>query len=158
MQKLWTFSMWRFLTSYSNGRWKEGATCRALGQKVKGQPSGDFLGALIFWQDIFTHLDQCFFLLWTQLQDDGRNMLRHFKDKLSLINVSRGRCPKVLDDFADFSVLCQVGCFTYAFCYQSLMIFRCFGIFPLDCTGFFTFIIPGSRDIVQVVQTIQIDL
>ena len=40
------------------------------------------------------------------------------------------------------------------------MIFRCFGIFPVDRTGFlqFTFIIPGSRDIVHVVQTVQIDL
>ena len=38
------------------------------------------------------------------------------------------------------------------------MIFHCFGIFPLDRTGFVTFIIPGSRDIVQVVQTVQIDL
>ena len=74
-----------------------------------------------------------------------------------MIKVSKGRCPKALDEFADFSVLCLVGRFTYAFCCQFSMIF-CFGIFPLDRTDFFTFIIPGSRDIVQVVQTVQIDL
>ena len=78
--------------------------------------------------------------------------------KLSLIKVSKGRCPIALDDFADLCVLCQVGRFTFAFCYQFLMIFLCFGIFPFDRTSFFTFIIPGSRDIVQVVQTVQIDL
>ena len=78
--------------------------------------------------------------------------------ELTLIKVSKGRCPKALDDFADFSILCQLGRFTYAFCFQFLMIFRCFGIFPLDRAGFFTFIIPGGRDIVQVVQTVQIDL
>ena len=38
------------------------------------------------------------------------------------------------------------------------MSFRYFGIFPLDRTDFFTIVIPGSRDIVQVVQTVQIDL
>ena len=75
-----------------------------------------------------------------------------------MIKVSKGRFPKALDDFTNLSVLCQVVRFTYAFCYQFLMSFRCFGIFPLDRTGFFTFIIPGSRDIVQVVQTVQIDL
>ena len=80
------------------------------------------------------------------------------KEKLALIKVSKGRCPKALDDFADFSVLCQVGRFTFAFCYQFLMIFLCFGIFPFDRSSFFTFIIPGSRDIVQVVQTVHIDL
>ena len=59
-----------------------------------------------------------------------------FENKLSLIKDIKGRCPKVLDGFANFSVLCQVGSFTYALCYQFLMIFRCFGIFPLDRTGF----------------------
>ena len=49
-------------------------------------------------------------------------MPRKFEDKLSLIKVSKGRCPKALDDFAVLSVLCQVGCFTFAFCYQFLMI------------------------------------
>ena len=63
-------------------------------------------------------------------------MSRKFEDKLSLIKVSKGRCPKEHDDFANFSVLCQVGRFTYAFCYQFIMIFPCFGIFPLDRTGF----------------------
>ena len=48
-------------------------------------------------------------------------------------------------DFADFSVLCQVGRFAFAFCYQFLMIFLYFRIFPFDRTSFFTFIIPGSR-------------
>ena len=44
-------------------------------------------------------------------------------------------------------------------CYQFLMIFLRFGIFHFDRTSFFfTVIIPGSRDIVQVVQTVQIDL
>ena len=77
---------------------------------------------------------------------------------MSLIKVSKGRCPKALDDFADYSVLCQVEGFTCAFCYQFLMIFLCFGIFPFACTSFFIFIIPGSRDIVQVMQTVQIDI
>ena len=36
--------------------------------------------------------------------------------------------------------------------------FCCFGIFPLDRACFFTFIIPGSRDTVQVVQTVQSDI
>ena len=49
-------------------------------------------------------------------------MSKMFYDKLSLIKVSKGRCPKALDNFADFSVLCHVGRFTYAFCYQLLMI------------------------------------
>ena len=56
------------------------------------------------------------------------------------------------------SVLCQVGRFTFAFCNQFPMIFLSFGIFSFDRTIFFSSIIPGSRDIVQVVQTIQIDL
>ena len=75
-----------------------------------------------------------------------------------MLKVSKGRCPKALDDLADISVLCEVWRFTYAFCYQFLMIFRGFEIFVLDRTGFWTFIIPGSRDIVQVLQTVQIDL
>ena len=70
------------------------------------------------------------------MQDDERKMPRKFEDKLSFIKVSKGHCPKALDDFANFSVLCQVGCFTFAFCYQFLIIFRCFGIFALDRTGF----------------------
>ena len=45
-----------------------------FGQKVKGKPFVDILGALIFLQDIFTHLGQCFFLLCTQIHDDKRNM------------------------------------------------------------------------------------
>ena len=64
----------------------------------------------------------------------------------------------MLDDFADFNVLCQVGRFAIAFCYQFLMILLCFGIFPFDRTSFFTSIISGSIDIVQVLQTVQIDL
>ena len=52
------------------------------------------------------------------------------------MKVSKGRCPKALDDFADFSVLCQVGRFMFAFCYKFLMIFLCFGIFPFDRTSF----------------------
>ena len=139
VQELWMCSMLRLLTSYSNNRWKAGATCRKLGQKIKGQPSGDFLGALIFWQDILTHPGQCFFLLCTQIQNDKRNMPRKFKDKLSLIKVSKGRCRKALDAFADFSVLCQVGRFTFAFCYQFLMIFLCFGIFSFDRISLFHF-------------------
>ena len=120
-------------------RWKEGATCRTLSQNVKGQPSCDSLGALMFWQDILTHLGQCFFLLCTHIQDDEKQMPRKFNDKLSLIKVSKGRSPKALDDFADFSAFCQLGRFTYAFFffYQLLMIFRCFGLFPLNQTWFF---------------------
>ena len=34
----------------------------------------------------------------------------------------KGCCRKALDDFADLSVLCQLRLFTYAFCYQFLMI------------------------------------
>ena len=85
-------------------------------------------------------------------------MPRKFKDKLSLLKVSKGRCPKALGDFTDFSVLCKVGRFTFAFCYQFLMIFLWFGIFPFDRTSFFPLIIPGSRDIVYVVQNVQMDL
>ena len=110
-------------------------------------------GCTHFWQDIWTHLGQFLFLLCTQIQDDERNMPRKFEDTLSLIKVRKGRCPKTLDDFADFSVLCQLGCFTFAFCYQFLI-----GIFPFDCTSLSTFIIPGWRDILQVVQIVQIDL
>ena len=64
-------------------------------------------------------------------------MPREFKNKLSLIKVSQGRFPKALDDFANLSVLCQVGRFTFAFCYQFLMIFLCFSIFPFDRTSLF---------------------
>ena len=64
-----------------------------------------------------------------------------FRKKLILTKVSKGRCPKALDDFADFSVVCQVRRFPFAFCYQFLMIFLCFGKFPFDRTTFFTFII-----------------
>ena len=86
-------------------------------------------------------------------------MSRKFWVQRSFIKVSKSRCPKAFDDFADISVFSQVGRFTHAFCYQFLMIFRRFGIFPRDRTVFFfTFTIPGSRDIVQVVQTVQIDL
>ena len=133
---LWMFSMQRLLTSYSISRWKEAASCLTLGQKIKGQPSGDFLVALIFWQNILTHLGQCFFLNCTHVQDDDRKMPRKFEDKLSLIRFSKSRCPKALDDFANLSVLCQVVRFTYAFCYQFLLIFCCFWIFPHDRIGF----------------------
>ena len=60
--------------------------------------------------------------------------------------------------FANFSVLWQVGRFTSAFYYPFLMIFRCFRNALSTVLVFFTLIIPGSRDIVQVMQTIQIDL
>ena len=63
----------------------------------------------------YLNLVQFFLLLCTQIQDDKRNMPRKFLDKLSLIKVSKGRCPKSLDDLADISVLCQVGRFTFAF-------------------------------------------
>ena len=53
-----------------------------------------------------------------------------------MIKVSNDRCSKALDDFADLIVLCQVGRFMHAFCFQFLMIFRCFGIFHIDRTGF----------------------
>ena len=75
-----------------------------------------------------------------------------------MIKVSKGRCPTALDDFKDFSVLRQVGRFTFAICYKFLMIFLCLGIFPFNHTSFFTFIIPGSTDIVHVVQTVEIDI
>ena len=123
VQYLQIFAIIRLLTSYSKDKRKQEAKYWTLSQKVKGQPSNDFLGALIFWQDIWTHLGQFFFLLCTQMHDDERKMSRKFYDKLSLIKVSEGRCPKSLDDFSDFSILCQVGRFTYAFCYQFLMIF-----------------------------------
>ena len=61
-------SMLRLFTSFSNNRRKAGATSWTLGQKVKGQSSGDFLEALIFWQDIWTHLGQFSFLLCTQIE------------------------------------------------------------------------------------------
>ena len=48
-------------------------------------------------------------------------MPRKFEVTLSLIKVSKGRCPKALDDFADFSALCQVGRFRFGICYQFLM-------------------------------------
>ena len=64
-------------------------------------------------------------------------MPRKFKDKLSLIKVSKGRSPKERYAFANLSVLCQLRRFKYAFCYQLQMIFLCFGIFPLDRTVFF---------------------
>ena len=78
--------------------------------------------------------------------------------KMSLIKFSKGRCQKTLDDFADFSVFCQVGCFTYAFSYQFWWVFVVLEYSLLIVLVFFTFIIPGSRDIVPVVQTVQIDL
>ena len=64
-----------------------------------------------FWLHLFLteylkHLGQCFFLLCTRIKDDKRNMPRKFEEILSLIKVSEGRCPKALDDFANFSVLC----------------------------------------------------
>ena len=63
-------------------------------------------------------------------------MPRKFKDKLPLIKDRKGRSPKAIDDFADLTVFCQLGRFTYAFCYRLLMIIRCCRIFPLDRTGF----------------------
>ena len=53
-------------------------------------------------------MGQCFFLPYTQIQEDEIKMPRKFGDKLSLIKVSKGRCPKALVDFSNFSVLCQV--------------------------------------------------
>ena len=99
-----------------------------------------------------------FFLLCTQIQDDDKKMPKKFLDKLSLINVSKCRSPKALEDFADFSVLCQLGLFTYVFCYQLLMIFRCFGIFLLDCTDFFQLYNTRKKSYRAGVQTVQIDL
>ena len=85
-------------------------------------------------------------------------MPRKFETKLSLIKVSKGRCPKAFDDLDNLSVLCQVRRFTCAFCYQFLMIFCCFGYFLSIVQVYVTFIIPGSRDIAQVVKTVQIYL
>ena len=136
---------------------KRGSHMFTLGQKVKGQPSCDFLVALIFWQDTWTHHHQCVFLLCTQMQDDDRKTPRFFVGQTGIVNkVGECRCPKALDDFADFRIFCQVGRFISAGCYQFLMIFHCFGIFSLQRNGFFIFIIPGSRGIVQVVQIVQI--
>ena len=64
--------MQRLLTTYSNGRWKEGATCKTLGQKVKGKPSDKFLDALIFWHDILIRLGQYFFLRRAHINDNER--------------------------------------------------------------------------------------
>ena len=77
---------------------------------------------------------------------------------MSLIKVSKGHWPKALDDFPHFSVLCQVGCFTDACCYQSLMSFVILEYNLSTVLVFVTFKIPGSRYIVQVVQTVEIDL
>ena len=44
----------------------------------KGQPSGDFLVAFVFRQDILTYLGQCFFSHFIQIQDDERKMPRKF--------------------------------------------------------------------------------
>ena len=103
------------------------------------------------------HLDQFFSLRCTQMLDDEINMPRKFEEKLTSIKLCKGRCSKALDDFADFSVFRQVGRYV---CVLLLISdeFSVFGIFPFDRTSFFTFIIPGSRDIVQVVQIVQIDL
>ena len=65
---------------------------------VNCQPSGGFLCALIFLQDILTHFGHYFFVLCTQIQDNEK---RNIYDKLSLIKVSKGCCPKALDDFVD---------------------------------------------------------
>ena len=127
-------------------------------QKVKDQLSGRLSGCAYFLTGYLDTSWSVFFLLCTQIHDDERKMPKKLYDKLSLIKVSKGRSPKALDNLADFSELCQFERFSYAFCYQLLMIVRCFGIFLLDRTGFSNFIIPGSRDIVQVVQTVQIDL
>ena len=48
-----------------------------LGQKIKGQPSSDFLVASSFSRDILTHLDQVFPAL-KHIQDDERKTLRTF--------------------------------------------------------------------------------
>ena len=103
---------------------------------VKRSKVGGFLGALIFRQDILTHLGQCFLLPCTQIHDDARKTPIKFEEKLSFIKVGKGRCPNALDYSAGFSVLCQVGRFMYAFWYQFRLIFRCFGIFPIDRTVF----------------------
>ena len=50
-------------------RWKEEASFRTLGEKVKGQPSYDF---------ILTYLGQSVFLLCTQINDDDRKTPRKF--------------------------------------------------------------------------------
>ena len=67
---------------------KKGATCWTLGQKVKGQPSHDFLGALICWQDILTHLGQCVFIICTQIKNNERKMQRKF---LWQIDIDQGQ-------------------------------------------------------------------
>ena len=74
------------------------------------------------------------------------------------MKVGKGRYPKALDDYAYFIVLCQVGRVMYAFCYQFLMSFVVLEYSLSTIRIFFTFIIPGSSDIAQVVQTVQIDL
>ena len=116
---------------------KRGSHMSNFGSKDQRSTFRRLSGCTYFLTGCLTHLGQWSFLFCTQIQDDERMIPIKFQDKLTLLEVRKGRCPKALDGFADFSVLYQIGCFTYAFCYQFLVMFRCFGIFPLDCTGVF---------------------
>ena len=72
--------------------------------------------------------------------------------------IDQGLWKRLINDFANFSVLCQLRRFTNAVCYQYLIIVLLFWNTISSPYLFSTFILSGSRDIVQVVQTIQIDL
>ena len=158
------YSMYRLLNRYSNGRWKEGDTSQILSHKVKGQPSCNLWVALSFWREIFRHLDQCYLLLCTHIQDDERKTLRTFYDKVSIRKVSKYEKKNfyyllLYTPFWWWTMSEQawllyqfLGIWSgrdlfLSFYYQCLMIFRCFRRFSLHQIGYFTFIISGNRGI-----------
>ena len=97
-----------------------------FGQNVKVNLPATFFVALICDRKSHHISVSVYFLLCTHIQDDDGKTPRKCRDKLSLTKVNKGRCPKALNDLADFSVLCRVRRFTIAVCYQFLISFRCF--------------------------------
>ena len=91
----------------------------------------------LFWVNLQnnTSKEGLFFFIWTRCGvDENLNNWINFKELMyrSLIvqNVEREH------DVISIPTQVQVGRFTYMFCYQFLMTFRCFGIFPIGRTGF----------------------
>ena len=56
-----------------------GGSSRILGQKVKAHSSCDFSVVFSFRNDILRHLDQCYFLLCTHIQDDNGRQPERFR-------------------------------------------------------------------------------
>ena len=102
------YSMYRNLSLYSHGRWKEGDRSQILSHKVKGQPSCDLWISVSFRRNIWRHIDQYYFLLCTNFQDDERKLSGTVLTKCHWSSSVKNDVRKSVIA-TNLCVLCQVG-------------------------------------------------